>query len=218
MNKIVLSGETIELEKYMNATQIIVQKDSILNSMNLGENLDLHIIIQDDANLTINLFDFAPNIQNKIIVDSYNNSKLILNTSFICENKYELDIETNVLGDNVTNLVNIRGINEKEGFVRIEMNGNIDKDTKNSTLSEYAKIINKSDESNVLVPNLKCDTNLTIANHGVSIASIDKEALNYLKTKGIRENMAIKIIEEGFIESIMDEPIRKRIKNILIGR
>jgi len=218
MNKIVLSGETIELEKYMNATEIIVQKDCVLNSVNLGDNIYLHIILKEGANLTFNLFDFAPNIQSKIVVDSYDNATFTLNSSFICENKYELDIETNVLGNNVNNRVNIRGINEKNGFVRIEMNGNVGKNTKNSVLSEYAKIINKSVELNVLVPNLKCDTNLTTANHGVTIASVDKDALNYLKTKGIREKMASKIIEEGFIESIMDEPLRKRIKNILIGR
>lgn len=218
MNNIILSGGVSTLEKYMNATEIIVKENSILNSINLGENLDLHIIIEKDACLTFNLFEFANILDSKIMIDLYDNSKFVLNTAFISENKYELCIDVNLFGDNIDTLVNIKGINEKNAFTKILMNGQVAGETKNNTISEYAKIINKSKNSCVLVPNLICNTDKIEANHGVSIGPIDKEILYYIESKGIRRVNAIKLIEEGFILSNMDDSIKNIIKNILIGR
>ena len=62
------------------------------------------------------------------------------------------------------------------------------------------------------------NTNEVIANHGISIGGVNEEELFYLMCKGISKANAIKLIEEGFILSIMDNELKERIKNILLGR
>ena len=76
----------------------------------------------------------------------------------------------------------------------------------------------KSEISNVLIPNLVVNTNEVEANHGVSIGGIDEDEMFYLMSKGISKATAKKLIEEGFILSIMPDDIKERIKNILVGR
>ena len=70
----------------------------------------------------------------------------------------------------------------------------------------------------MLIPNLIVNTNDVEANHGVSIGSIDEKELFYLMSKGIDRHNAVKIIEEGFLEAIMPEDVKEKIKNILVGR
>ena len=98
------------------------------------------------------------------------------------------------------------------------MDGTVAGETKDNTLNEYARIINKSEASNVMIPNLVVNTNEVMANHGVSVGSIDEDELFYLATKGINKYTAQKLVEEGFILSIMNDEIKERIKNILLGR
>jgi Fe-S cluster assembly protein SufD len=119
------------------------------------------------------------------------------------------------MGNNITTNVNIRGINEKNGKININMNGYDKKGTKSNVLNEYAKIINKGKQSNIIIPNLLVDTNDVVANHGASIGCINKEELFYLESKGLDKESATKLIENGYILSIMDNKIKDAINEQL---
>jgi len=218
MNKIVLSSGVNELEKFVDTTDIIVLRESTLNIVNYGQSLHLNIEIKENAFLILNIFDIA--VRKEIVIDitSYDNSKFTLNVGFISEEKYTLKVNTNLFGNNIINDVNIRGINENKSTVNIIMNGTVVGKTVNNVINEYAKIINKSDASNIMIPNLIVNTNDVVANHGVSIGGFRSDELFYLASKGIDTENSKKMIEEGFILSIMDESLLERIKNILIGR
>ena len=218
MNKIILSGESIKLDSKINESLIYVKDNSTLNIINPYKSLDLNILIDEDKTLDVNLFNNVGPLTININVESKSNSVLNFNNSFIAEEKYELNIDTNLYGDNIKNNVNIRGINEKGGAVVIKMNGVVAGETKDNEISEYARIINKSDESTVLIPNLIVNTSEVLANHGVSIGGLNENEIFYLMSKGINEADAKKIIEHGFILSIMDDNVKENIKNILIGR
>lgn len=218
MHNILLSQGINYLDRFSNNAKIIVKDDSILNVINLGLSLDLDISIEKNSKLTLNIFDFDENIKINIKVQSDDNSKFIMNSSFIAEGLYEMNIDANLYGNNIVNEVNIRGINEKNGNVKITMNGLVAGETNNNVISEYAKIINKSDESNVLIPNLIVNTCDVVANHGVSVGTYDKDELFYLRCKGLSLENAKRIIEEGFLLSIMDDDMKEKIKNILLGR
>lgn len=217
-NNIILSGGIVELDKYIDRANIIIKEDTIINAVNLHNNMDLTIVVEKGCNLEFNMFDYAVNLEVNLDIELYDKATFTLNGAFISEVKYELNIDTKLYGDDIYADVFIRGINETEGTVKINMNGTVAGETHRNVLNEYAKIINKSKLSNVMIPNLLINTNDVEANHGVSVGTIDEGQIFYLMSKGIDRYNATKLIEEGFIESIMPEDVKEKIKNILVGR
>lgn len=217
MNKILLSSGNFDLERYTSPCVLEVKGKTTLNAINICTDLTLDVHILDGAEFILNLFDIDETTKHKIHLTAFNNSKVTVNASFIAIDNYDLEIDATINGASSTTDVNIRGINESSD-VNIILNGNASAKAKNSIINEYAKIINASDKSNTLVPNLIVNTNEVVANHGVSIGLINDEELFYLMSKGITKASAIKLIEEGFILSIMDGEVREKIKNVLLGR
>lgn len=217
-NNIVLSGGEYDLDKYNDSAHLVIKGDTVVNAINLHNNMHLFIKLDKNSSLVFNMFDYAVSLEVKIELEAYDGSTFTINSAFIAENKYDLTIETKLYGDDIYGTVNIRGVNEANGIVKVVMNGTVAGETHGNVLNEYAKVLNKSDQSNVLIPNLIVNTNDVEANHGVSIGSIRKDELSYLMSKGIKKSTAIKIIEEGFIKSGMPDEVQKTIQNILIGR
>lgn len=218
MNKIVLNGGINVLEKFNEDAMITVSEDSVLNAINLQGDLNLDIKISNNKTFTLNIFDYVTVKNINLLVECDDEAKFNLNVSFINSGSYNLNVKNNLYGSNIISNVNVRGINESGANTTILMDGTVAGETVGNVLNEYAKIINKSDKSSVLIPNLIVNTNDVIANHGVSIGNINDDELFYLKSKGIDKYSARKLLEEGFILSIMDEDIKTQIKNILIGR
>lgn len=218
VNNIILSGGIVELDKYIDDARIVIKEDTIINAVNLHNNMNLTIVVEEECNLELNLFDYAVSLEINLDIELHDRSTLTLNGAFISEIKYELNVDAKLYGDNIYACVDIRGVNEREGTVKINMNGTVAGETHGNVLNEYAKVLNKSELSNVLIPNLIVNTNDVEANHGVSIGSIDEKELFYLMSKGIDRHNAVKIIEEGFLEAIMPEDVKEKIKNILVGR
>lgn len=217
-NKIVLRGGVFDLDKFNNSARIIIKDDTIINAINLHNNMNLHIRLEEGTSLVFNMFDYAVTLETNIVVEADDNSSFVINSAFISENKYNLNIETMFYGNNIEGTVNIRGINEREGMVKVLMEGTVAGETHGNVLNEYAKVLNKSEYSNVLIPNLIVNTSEVEANHGVTIGHIDEQELFYMMSKGISKANATKLIEEGFILSIMDEETKQKILNILVGR
>lgn len=218
LNKIILSGGIVDLDKFVDNVEVTVNKNTTLNAINLHNNLKLFIKVKTNCTLVLNIFDYAVSLETKVSVELDDGSKLIFNNAFISEEKYSLDIDTKLYGNDIDVQVNIRGINEENGTTYISMNGRVAGLTHNSHLNEYAKVINKSNNSAVLIPNMFVDTNDVEANHGVSIGNLALDEIFYLQSKGINEEEARKMLENGFLLSIMDIDTKEKIQNILVGR
>ena len=218
MNNIVLSGGVVDLDKTNEKASVFVKDNSVLNVFNLLGDVELNIKIDKKCTLNMNMFDYTSNKNIVINVDMDDYSTFNFNNSFITEGKYELKINNNLYGSNITSNVNIRGINEKDGNVVVLMDGLVVGNTHDNILNEYAKVINKSDNSSVMIPNLIVNTNEVVANHGVSIGGFRKDEMFYLRSKGLDDVSISKLLEEGFITSIMEDDVKNRIKNILVGR
>lgn len=218
-NNIVLGGGVVDLDRFVDSAVFTIERDTCVNAINLHNNMNWKFIVKEGKALTINLFDYAVALGVKFDIELYDNSKLFLNGAFISEQKYEIDITTKLYGDNINADVRFRGVNETQGIVRVSMEGVVAGETKGNVLNEYIKVINKSKLSNVLIPNLIVNSNEVEANHGASISKISEEEKFYLLSKGIDAHHAEKMIEEGFLLSVIDdEEIREKIKNILVGR
>lgn len=218
MNKIVLSGGSIDLDRYMNECEFEVTYDTTVNIINLHNNCNLVFKVNKGKSLVVNMFDYATTLQASLDIELDDDANFTLNSAFIVDVKYDLSVNTKLYGNNINAGVYIRGINLEEGTTRVVMNGVVAGETHNNEINEYVKVINKSKLSNVIIPDLIVNTNDVVANHGVSISGIDKDELFYLLSKGIDEAHAIKLIEEGFLLAIMNGEVKETIKNILVGR
>jgi len=218
MNKIVLSGGSIDLDKYMNDCEFTITENTTLNIINLHNNCNLVFKVNKGKSLVINMFDYAVDLKASLDVELDDDTNFTLNSAFIVDVKYDLSIDTKLYGSNIYAGVFVRGINLEHGTTRVSMNGVVAGETHNNEINEYVKIINKSELSNVIIPDLIVNTNDVVANHGVTISGIDKNELFYLLSKGLDEAHAVKLIEEGFLLSIMNDKVKETIKNILVGR
>lgn len=189
----------------INNREFAVKEDTKITGINYKDDINLNIEIKKNCILELVLFtkEKNKNINLKLVLND--NSKFVFRNSFICNGTYNLNINTNIIGNNTLSDVKIRGINEKNGNTKIIMNGINQKNTTNNTMNEYAKILNKSNNNSVIIPNLLINSYGIDANHGASIGTISKKELFYVTSKGIDEKKAIKLIESGFILSIMND-------------
>ncbi len=139
------------------------------------------------------------------------------------ENQQNIDVlivhkAPNTIGD-MTNI----GIANKQG--RIILNGveKIEKGMKNANAFQTLKGIITSDQAIVEVnPILLIDEYDVKAGHGATIGKIEEDVLYYLKSRGLTQQEAEKLIINGFlkpvIDEIDDEPLKERFVNLVNSR
>ncbi len=192
MNKIILDNESV--------INLDIVSDSICNINNFDALLELNININDDKKLIINEYSEINEKEYKINIIQGNNTEFLYNHSFKSNNKYNLKININLEGNNSKNVINIHGLNDS-GKSYIDIDGNVKKDTIDNELYENIKILNVNNGEGIILPNMYIDTKNVVANHAASITSIDKNYLFYLNSKGIEDDIAQKIIIDGFLKN-----------------
>jgi len=205
MNKLEVGG-TLHQEK---------ENKSIINLIGIEEKEHKYYKVLNNKELTINVFSLK-RLDLTIDVDLYDSSKLYVNVAFINKDKVNLNININLLKNNSLANVSVRGIN-KGNDINIILNSSDLLGTDGNIVNEYAKIINHSDAKNILIPNLLVNSYNIVANHGVSIGSLDKEMIFYLLSKGISKKEAYNLLEEGFILMYMEESIKEEIRKLIKG-
>ena len=112
------------------------------------------------------------------------------------------------------------GVNESESALIFKVYAIITKNAKCSKTTQENKIINMKNGKSDILPNLIVDEEDVDASHSAYISDFDKEQLFYMKSRGINENEARKLLIEGFLIGnlkIKDEYMDK-IKAILINK
>ena len=193
MNTIILDRVTI--------IDIIINEDSICNidkSYNINE---LNITLKDGVKFEINHYSEVDSNNLKINVKQDSNSDFIYNHSFINKNEYNININIALSSNNSKNTINIHGISDG-GISNIIVNGKVSKYSHDNELLENIKLININDGKSYIYPNMFIDTKNVIANHAASISTINEDYLFYLKSKGIEEKDAKKLIINGFLDNV----------------
>lgn len=124
----------------------------------------------------------------------------------------------NTIGD-MTNI----GIANKSGLIILNGVEKIDKGMKNANAFQTLKGIIMSDQARVEVnPILLIDEFDVKAGHGATIGHIDEEALFYLKSRGLDNKEAERLIINGFLNPVIndidDDAIRERFATIVNQR
>lgn len=196
MNKIIMDGDNLKLDKY--DTEIIVMKDSKLYLLDKSEDLNLKIILEDNTSLDI--YDFNTHNKKTIIeVEQNNNTKFNYYHTFRIDAEYNFNYTADILGNNNINNITISGVSI--GNASLFVDGKIKENTKGNELNENIKILTTKGKA-FISPMLHVSALDVIANHNTAISNIREEELFYLMSKGIDEDKAISLIEDGYLYGI----------------
>ena len=121
MNNILLRDELSSFKSLDIESKLVIEDKAIINSINYDKDLDLDITINKDAILVLNIFNKCKNKKTSINITLNDNSKLYLSCSFITDGVYDLNINTNLVGNETNSNVYVRGINEGNNDVKIKM-------------------------------------------------------------------------------------------------
>ena len=193
MNKIILDKESV--------INLDIKENSICNIGKDYNIKELNINIVDNVELVINHYSEVLENDLKIIIIQNNNSIFNYNHSFKCNKFYNLDINIEMRGNNSKNNINIHGISDN-GKSYIKVDGIVFENTIDNELDEKVRVINMNEGYTYIYPNMFIDTKNVVANHAASITSISKDYLFYLNSKGIKDEEAINMIIDGFLDNI----------------
>lgn len=196
----------------------------------------IHIIIAKDRVVTIFEYKIGTTMKGQIKYTLLENASLVLHkfcaiTSvtekvdiFLAGAKAQIDYHLATLSDhkksyeiNVfhqqketkSNLIN-HGLSLKGGSLTFAVNGYIDKGSIQSAIEQLNKIIILADNNkSVINPNLFINEDDVTAKHGATIGRFNNDSLFYLKSRGLNEAQALKMLAKGFLLDIIKIPLHK---------
>lgn len=192
MNKIILDKESV--------INLDIKENSICNIGKYYNIKELNVLVEDNVKFIINHYSEVLENDLKINIIQNNNSIFNYNHSFKCNKLYNLDINIEMRGNNSKNNINIHGISDN-GKSNIKVDGSVYKNTIDNELDEKVRVINMNEGYTYIYPNMFIDTKNVVANHAASITNISKDYLFYLNSKGIKDEEAINMIINGFLDN-----------------
>ena len=111
-----------------------------------------------------------------------------------------------------SNLVN-HGVNILDKKLNFVVDGIIPKDVVGCVCSQDNKIMNLCEGKSSIAPNLLIDSHDNIANHSAYIGNFKEDVLFYLKSRGISQKIATKMLTLGFL--VHDLENEEEIKDFL---
>ena len=220
-NNIEVKDNAIELTINVEDLTINVEGKVLINEIRklTNETLNLNINLKEGSSLIYNRFMINNEANIKITTNQNNKSTLIFNYSILATDNSTIDFNSNINGnDNITE-INIKGITEDKGKLKIISTADTKEKIINNNLLEDIKILLLNDEESIIIPNLLVASNEIEVNHAATISGIDQNYLFYLNSKGISNEAAEKIIKNGYLISNLDvtKEQKDRIEKMLGG-
>lgn len=204
-NNILLDGVNYQLETVTDAFDVtgsvkvfIVNKDVKDLKFNMSDSSTLEII---------NFSEIASDT--KIEINMHNNSTFKYVSNIDVSASYKLNILLNMLGNNSLSDIEISGV--VSGSADISVNSFDEVGTIDNTIDENIRILNDGGIVHV-EPILRVGSRNVIANHSNSITDVNPDYLFYLKTKGIIEEVARKIVIDSYKYGLVSK--YEELKNI----
>lgn len=220
-NNIEVKDNAIELNINVEDLTINVDGKVLINEIRklTNETLNLTINLKEGSSLIYNRFMINNEANINITTNQTNKSTLIFNYSILSTDTSNINFTSNINGnDNITE-INIKGITEDKGKLKIISTADTKEKIINNNLLEDIKILLLNDEESIIIPNLLVASNEIEVNHAATISGIDQNYLFYLNSKGISNEAAEKIIKNGYLISNLDvtKEQKDRIEKMLGG-
>ena len=95
--------------------------------------------------------------------------------------------------------INNNGVNIKEGQLEFNVSSFVPNNIKKCDVSQSGRIINNTERTCMIKPNLFIDEEDVIANHSALIGTFSYDELFYLMSRGINEEKAKLLLTKGFL-------------------
>lgn len=219
MNKLLVNSE----EEINN---LVIEEDTELVLNFNDTSRDIYIVVED--NICLNIVDISFNTSNKINITLKNDSRVIYNKFSINSGDYiytlldgeysNVVINNSVVNNDDTkmkfviehnntntssNLSN-HGVNNSSGALYFNVDSKINRSASLACADQENKIINLVKGDSKILPNLLVDNYDVSASHSAYISDFDKESMFYLKSRGISDNEARRLLLEGFLIGNLD--------------
>ena len=214
MNKLLVNSE----EEINN---LVIEEDTELVFNFKDTSRYIYIVVED--NICLNIVDISFNTSNKINITLKNDSRVIYNKFSINSGDYiytlldgeysNVVINNSVVNNDDTkmkfviehnntntssNLSN-HGVNNSSGTLYFNVDSKINRSASLACADQENKIINLVKGDSKILPNLLVDNYDVSASHSAYISDFDKESMFYLKSRGISEKDARRLLLEGFL-------------------
>lgn len=211
--------------------EIIVEDDAIFSAKGIfnGESINIKINSKNGKNSTIsmNFIDFSTG-NCSILVNGdmiENGASYNWNMASLATQKDNKIVKVNVehIGLNLYGDVTNYGVCKDHGKLEISGTTHIAKGSKNTITKQNARIMLIDEYSRgIAKPILKIDENDVKANHGASLGQLNEEHLFYLKSRGLSEAEAKRLIILGYFNPIVflfkDEELEQYILDLIQER
>lgn len=219
MNKLLVNSED-------EINNLVIEEDTELVFNFNDTSRDIYIVVED--NICLNIVDISFNTSNKINITLKNDSRVIYNKFSINSGDYiytlldgeysNVVINNSVVNNDDTkmkfviehnntntssNLSN-HGVNNSSGTLYFNVDSKINRSASLACADQENKIINLVKGDSKILPNLLVDNYDVSASHSAYISDFDKESMFYLKSRGISDNEARRLLLEGFLIGNLD--------------
>lgn len=219
MNKLLVNSED-------EINNLVIEEDTELVFNFNDTSRNIYIVVED--NVCLNIVDISFNTSNKINITLKNDSRVIYNKFSINSGDYIytlLDGEYSnvVINNSVVNNDNTKmkfviehnntntssnlsnhGVNNSSGTLYFNVDSKINRSASLACADQENKIINLVKGDSKILPNLLVDNYDVSASHSAYISDFDKESMFYLKSRGISDNEARRLLLEGFLIGNLD--------------
>lgn len=156
--------------------------------------------LSDNSSLYINKFYDINTIKE---VDIVNLNGVLSNIDYdlhtISKNKEYYDLIVNHNNKLSKSNINNKAVNILDGKLTFNVTGVVLNNIIDCTINQNNHIITMNDNKCQINPNLLINENDVTANHSAYIGGFDPQKLFYLKSRGITENEAYKLLIRGFL-------------------
>lgn len=219
MNKLLVNSE----EEINN---LVIEEDTELVFNFNDTSRDIYIVVED--NICLNIVDISFNTSNKINITLKNDSRVIYNKFSINSGDYiytlldgeysNVVINNSVVNNddtkmkfviehnntNTSSKLSNHGVNNSSGTLYFNVDSKINRSASLACADQENKIINLVKGDSKILPNLLVDNYDVSASHSAYISDFDKESMFYLKSRGISDNEARRLLLEGFLIGNLD--------------
>jgi len=211
----------------LNSLIFFVNENSKVDLRIINDNVDKKISlkgdVKSDGEINVYFADFSSkslDIESNIILEG-ENSKGTFKFSSVANDKVikKYNIGFDQIGDRSNSEFVGYGVSLKSGEINAKGITHIEKNVKKAVANQKVKVILFDKESKAKAsPTLKIDSDDIIANHACAIGSLNEDHIFYLKTRGLSESEARRLITMGYLiplEEFFDKTDKEKIDSYI---
>lgn len=200
MHKILMSTDSSDTLKISDDIMIIVDRDTSINEMVIGDNSKATILIKEGCKLNIASSIYLKGVNSKIQIINEDKSRLEAHIGISGSEKNNIHIENTLRGSDITSEIRVRVVSEPNSYTYLKTVGVLESGYTNNEFLEDIKYLNEYPGQIVCLPELLVASDDVIANHNMTCASFDTEMLFYLESRGLTKSRAKELMRDSFLK------------------